>query len=226
MLFYVIYQMINPGGIIAMMGPASGPALGNAILGGIVYTIIFGYIVLRALRLFFTGAPEKLAGYMTVVLGFIGAIFVFVAFGICFKEMLDSMTALSAGNSGNEHLLGVSYVFLVFKFITDALPYGLNVLIVFAAINMLDEMRKDRYSDETVFAVSRMSGLCAVVLKVTVLLSIGFNILQMVFINSLMVVNVSINIPVFSIVFVLGALLLTQFASEGKRLREDNEMFI
>ena len=226
LLFFVIYQMINPGKISAMMSFEEGVNFFNAILGGIVYTVLFGYVVLRALRLFFTSAPEKLTDYMKVALECIGGVFVFIAFGLCFNELLNSIIALRLSNTGNEHMLGASYVFLVFQFIAYALPNALNVLVVFAAINMLDEMRKDQFSEETVLAASRMTGLCVTVLKVTVLLSIAFNTLQLIFIDALNVVNISMNIPVFSIVFILVALLLVRLVTEGKQLKEENEMFI
>lgn len=225
-LFAVLYLMINPGVIGTLTGGATGQDVGKAILGSMVYSVLCGYLVLRVLRLFSEGGTDKLARYMAVMLSLLSALFVYLAFGACFGAMLESIEALRAGNAGNEHLLGTSYFFLVLQFIVDALPYVLNVFVVFSALRLLEELREDRYSAETVAATGRMSRLCVAALAVTVLTSIGFNLFQLLFAKSLMVINSTVGIPVFSIAFVLAALLLTRFIAENKQLKDDNDMFI
>jgi len=225
-LFAVLYLMINPGVIGTLMGGMVGTSVGKAVLGGMVYSVLCGYLVLRVLRLFSLGGTDKLVRYMAVMLGLMAALFVYLVSGACFGALLDSIWVLRAGNTGNEHLLGASYVFLVLQFIVDALPYVLDVFVIFAAIRLLDEFRTNRYSAEAVAATERMSRLCVVVLTATVLSNIVFNLLQLLFAKSLMVINSSVEIPVFSITFVLAALLLTRFVSENKQLKDDNDMFI
>lgn len=225
-LFAVLYLMINPGAIGALTSGAMGQSVGKAILGGMVYSVLCGYFVLRVLRLFSVGGTDKLVRYMSVMLSLLNVLFVYLAFGACFDGLINSIAALQAGNAGNEHLLGTSYVFLVVQFLVDALPFVLNVFVVFAALRLLCEMRTDRYSAETVSATERMSRLCSLALAVTVLSNIGFNLLQLLFVKSLMVVNGSVQIPVFSITFVLAALLLTRFVAENKQLKDDNDMFV
>ena len=114
-LFAVLYLMINPGVINTFFGKASELALSKAILGGIVYSVFCGYLILRVLHLCFGSGTEKLQKYMTILLRLLNALFVYVIFGACFSNLLDSITALRAGNTGNEHLLGASYAFLVLQ---------------------------------------------------------------------------------------------------------------
>ena len=160
------------------------------------------------------------------MLSLLNALFIYLIFGACFSGLLNSIAALKMGNVGNEHLLGASYIFLVLQFIVDALPYAFNVLVVFAALRLLDEMRSDRYCSQTVAAAGQMSRVCAAALVTTVLANIGFNLLQLIFAKSLAVINSSVQIPVFSITFVLAALLLTRLVTENKQLKDDNDMFI
>jgi len=225
-LFVILYFMINPSIIGLPTGTAVGQSGGKAVLGIMAYSVICGYFVLRVLRLFSVGSIDKLERYMAIMLGLLSVIFVYFVFGVCFGGLLDSIATLWAGNAGSEDLLGVSYVFLMLQFIVDALPYALNVLIVFAALGLLDALRVDRYSAEAVAATERMSWLCTVVLAVMVLSNIGFNLLQLLFAKSLMVINSSLQIPVFSIIFVLATLLLTRFIAENRQLKDDNDMFI
>ncbi len=163
---------------------------------------------------------------MVVMLNLLFVIFVYMAFGACFGNLLESISSLQAGNTGNEHLLGASYVFLVLQFIVNSLPYVLDIFIVFAAIRLLNEMRTDRYSNETVVAAERLSRLCSVVLTVAVLSNITFNLLELMFAKSLMILTTTVQIPVLSILFILGVLLLTRFVAENKQLKDENDQFI
>jgi len=225
-LFAVMYIMINPGIINTWTSGVAAQSVGKAILGGMVYSILCGYFVLRVLRLFSNGATEKLVRYMSVMLRLLTVLFVYLIFGACFNGLLNSIAALQAGNVGNEHLLGASYIFLVLQFVVDALPYAFNVLVIFAALRLLDEMRLDRYSADTVAAAGQISRLCATALVAMVLANVGFNLLQFLFAKSLVVINSSVQIPIFSITFVLAALLLTRLVTENKQLKDDNDMFI
>jgi len=225
-LFAVLYIMINPGIISKWSNGAAALPVGKTVLGCMVYSVICGYFVLRIMRLFSDGGTEKFFRYMSVMLSLLNVLFVYWVFGACFSGLLNSITQLKAGNTGNEHLLGASYVFLALQFFADALPYAFNLFIVFAALKLLEEMQVDRYCAQTVAAAGQISRRCTTALVATVLANIGYNLLQLVFAKSLVTINSSVQIPVFSITFVLAALLLTRLVTENKQLKEDNDMFI
>ncbi len=250
-LFAVLYLMTNPAMIgsffggaagtgaagngaagIGIAGPgaagigAAGIGVGKAVLGAMVYSVLCGYLVLRVLRLCFDGSTEKLQRYMVILLGLLNVLFVYVVFGAHFSGLLHSLAALRAGNTGNEHLLGLSYAFLALQFVVDALPYVFNIFVVRAALGLLDEMRVDRYSGASVAQSIRLARLCRTALAATVLAGIAFNLLQLIFAGRLLVVNSSVQIPVLSIAFVLAVLLVARFIEENKRLKDDNDMFI
>lgn len=66
LLFAVLYEMINPGSL--QLGPKELGMVGGearkAMLGCMVYSILVGYLVLRALRLFFTAGKQQLQKYL------------------------------------------------------------------------------------------------------------------------------------------------------------------
>jgi len=225
-LFVVLYHMINPGLISSLTNRAAGASVGKALLGGMVYSVLCGYLILSVLRSFYVGSTDKLFRYMSILLHLLNVLFVFIIFSTCIGNFLDSTASLQAGNMGNEHLLGASRFFLVLQFLTDALPYVMDIFIVFAALRLLREMLADRYSANVVTAARYISRLCAVSLTATVLSNIGLNLLQLLFARSLMDLNILVQIPIFSILFVLAALLLTRFAAQNKQLKDDNDMFI
>jgi hypothetical protein len=221
-LFFDLYFMVNPGTLGIMIGGQTG----KAVFGSVVYAIVCGYVVLRALRLFVQSDAPKLLRYMTVMLGVLGVFFVAMASGACVSDLLTALAALNEGNEGNTHLLGASYAFLVIKFAVNALPYVLDVFVIAAALRLLTELRADRYSGDTVAQAERMSRLCVKVLVITIMANIGFDLLQLVVARAIRVVNMVVIVPVIPIAFVLAALLLTRFIAENKKLKDDNDMFI
>ncbi len=225
-LFVVVYLMINPGALGPLLGGTTGLGVGKAALGVTVWSVLCGYLILRLLRLFFLERRDKLQKYMVLLLRLLSLLFVYMAFGACLSKLLDSLASVQAGNVGNEHLLGTTYFFLGLQYAVDALPYLLDVFVVLAAVRLLEALSADRYSPQSVKAAGELSRLCGKALAATVLSDIAFNLLQILFAKSLMVLNTTLNIPVFSIAFVLGVLLVTRFIAENKQLKDDNDMFI
>ena len=225
-LFGVLYLMINPSLIAWLFGSSAAIPVGKAVLGGTIYSMVVAYAVLRLLRLFSSGNTEQLFRYLAAMLASLSMLFVYLAFGVSFGKLQQSIASLLAGNAGNEHLLGATYGFLALQFIVDALPYVLDVLIIFAALQLLDELRADRYSATSVAAASRLSRLCATALAATALATVALNLLQLLFTRTLLVINSSVQIPLTSLAFALAVLLLARFVSENKQLKDDNDMFI
>ena len=59
-----------------------------------------------------------------------------------------------------------------------------------------------------------------------VLVNIGWNLLQLLLVRHLLIVNVQVQFPFFSVLFVLGVLLFARYIRENQRLRDDNALFI
>ena len=225
-LFGTLYLMVNPSLLTGLFNNSPAVALGKAVMGGTIYSVLAAYLVLKLLRLFSGGSTGQLFRYLAAMLALLSVLFVYLAFGVSFGKLQQSIASLLAGNAGNEHLLGATYGFLALQFIVDALPYVLDVLIIFAALQLLDEFRADRYSAASVAAATRLSRLCAAALAATALATVALNLLQLLFARSLLVINSSVQIPLTSLAFVLAVLLLARFVSENKQLKDDNDMFI
>lgn len=223
MLFAVIYWMINPGIILELLHDIP---TGKAVLGGTVYSVLIAYFILRILRLFRTSEVGRLQSYLAILLGLLNVVFVYLIFGAGVKSLMDGIAALQAGNSGNESLLGVSYAFAGLQYLVDVLPYAFDILIVFAGIRLLRKLTTDRYSDETVLAASRLSSLCGKTLSITVLAIAAFNLLQLIAAKQLFNIYAAVQVPLFSIAFVLAALLFSRLVAENKLLKEDNDSII
>ena len=223
LLFFALYYFINPG---ILAGLFHGVPAGKMVLGGTIYSVALAYLILRILRLFRNSEIGRLKRYLAVLLGLLNVMFVYLIFGAGVGSLLQSIANLQAGNSGNEGLLGASYVFAALQYLVDVLPYVFDVLVVFAGMRLLHHLTLDRYSDETVLAAHRLSRLCGTVLSTTALVIAAFNLLQLVFAKYLFNIHASLQVPLFSIVFVLAALLFSRLVAENKLLKEDNDSII
>lgn len=225
LLFPVFYQMINPG-LITLAWASDGTLVAKIMLGGMVYSLVCTYVVLRVLRLFFTSTTDCLHKYMEILLILINGIFVFLIFGVGVSSLIHSFETLREKNVGNEQLLGVSYVFLVLQFIVDNVPFVLDMVVVFIGISLLHAFASDRYSEETVYSAEKLSNVCRYSLMIAVLSNAGFHILQFLCFKNINIVNFSVPIPLFSIIFVLAVLIFSRFVSENKALKDDNDSII
>ena len=223
MLFFAIYAYINPG---ILAGMFHGIPAGKVVLGGSLYSVALAYVILRILRLFHTSDAGRLQHYLAVLLGLLNVVFVYLIFGAGVAGLMGDITALQAGNTGNENLLGASYVFVVLQNLVDVLPYIFDILVVFAGIKLLGNLAIDRYSDETVLAASRLSDVCGKTLRITVLVLASFNLLQLIFAKYIFNIHASLQIPLFSIAFLLAVLLVSRLYAENKMLKEDNDSII
>jgi len=226
MLFAVMYTMINPGVLNKLTDGVFVQSIGKVIMGSVVYSILCGYVTLRILRLFSRGGTDKLARYLSYMLRLANAYFVYLIFGVCFEWLHGSLVVLQAENASNDHLLGARYVFLILQFTVTVLPYIFDILVVFAALHLLEEMRLNRYSVKTEAAAGRISRLCTLALVTTILVNIGFNVVQLAFVKKFMAINSSLQVPVYSITFVLIMLLFARYVTENKELKEENDMFV
>lgn len=225
-LFWVIYHMINPGLMTHSAVVGGGLAVAKALMGGAVYSVLCAYIVLQVLRRLFSAGLKQLQRYMMVLLHLLNVIFVYAVFGSGVSALGQSIAALQASNTGNEHLLGTSYLFLVLQHLVNMLPYALNIVMVFGAIRLLHQLRQDKYSQQTIDAAHTFSRLCVACLVITVSTIALLNILQLFMARFIYSINGQLVIPVFSIVFVLAALLLSRLVIENKALRDDSDSII
>lgn len=225
-LFAVIYYMINPGLLGGYLGSTLGYSAGKALLGLIVYSVIVCYILIRVMRLFFSADAGRLQKYLMILLYAINIFIIFLVFGAQFSDLLDSFARLRQSNSGNEHTLGISYVFLVLGYFANAISSIMIIPVVISGQNLLFELSADRYSENTVISAEKLSRTCRTAIVLSILSNLGNNLLQLAFIRKLSVTNSTIKVPVFSIVFLLAALLFAQYIRESRQLKEDNDMII
>ena len=223
LLFAAIYFMVNPGAIVGVFHDIPS---GKGVLGSTIYSVLIAYLILRLLRISRTGGAKLLQHYLSILLGLLSAILVYQIFGAGVTDLVSSITALKQGNSGNEALLGASYAFAFLQYAVNALPFVFDILVALFGMRLLRQMVENRFSEEAVLLADRLSRLCGVALQASVLAVAALNLLQLLFAKFLFNIDTSAQIPLFSIAFVLAALLLSRLIAENKLLKEDNDSII
>ena len=226
LLFYVIYMMINPALIPLPQAVGLGGTMAKALLCSAIYSVIVTYFVLTAIRLFFTSETAKLHNYMVALLSATAMLFTFSVFGVGLNETLTQISSIKAANIGNESGLAPTNLFVAIKFAIDSMASVVSVLVIYSSITFINQLSADPYSEHTALASEKLLGICKNGLIVTVCSSTAFNLLQLLFMGILRNINTAIEIPLFSILFVLGALILSKMVMANKRLKDDNDSII
>lgn len=218
-MFAALYLFINP----ALMG-VYADQLGKGMLGGLIYSVLTAYVVLRLLRLIRGGERHTLHHMMQGFLLVLCMVLIGAAFGGAFQGLLTQIYDLQAANTDHQALLP-SYICLVLEYGLSLLSCLLDVWVIFALMMLLRHLQQDD-REAAVQAADVLCRRCARSLGLVVVTGVGFNLLQLLLIHHLRTVNGTLLLPLESMILLLGALLLARLVRDMKRIRDENESFI
>jgi len=223
LLMWALFYLANPGRF-----PMAIPdvQIQNAVIGGTIHSMLLAYFILKLARYFSESEFRRLEIWMGWGLYFLGAIFVITVFGVVFDRIVVSFEALRAGNIGNEHRLGLTYLFIIARHMVNSLPFLLNIWVIFAAQRLLNAFREDPYNEKTITAAKYVATVCKKVLVITVFSSAIFHFAQFFAVSRLMDVHMHVTLPITAVLFMLGALIFSRYIAENKQLKDENEGFI
>ncbi len=233
LLFYGLYVMINPGASPwwSYFPDGNSAAFANAVLGGVIHSVLIGYALLRALRKFSVSDTKPLLKYLRLLLGALAAVLVF---GIAFtmpSELFSAFASFSAESAAELGAAvpagrGLSGVFLVLQNLVAHCPAFLQILVLYSAIDLISALEQDAYGEESITAAGKMSKLCAVSVIIIMLSNIAVNLLQLLPAASLYSAQFGLSLPLDSVALVLIAMLLAKYFQRGKEIKEDSDMII
>ena len=202
-LFAVEYLLINP----SEMGIHAYNDFSASTVAFSFWSLLVGYLVLKFADTLKNAEGKKAEKLLSIVMKIIGAVFVFA---LCTVKIPEAEVGIVT----------------LLSFLNSVLPNAFGLVTVLYGLNLLNEFILDRYSEGTVKEAEKLSSFCILALKVTVSVSALFSVLQLRFINELSSVNFSVEIPLFSLGFILLVLMLSGFIKESEALKEDNDSFI
>jgi len=226
-LFTVIYWMINPAYIARHFGSAELAGANKAISGIAVYSILAGYIVFRALRVFTQSETGSMIRYLRVLLSVLCMVFIYVIFGSELSGLIAAMRQLAEANTALDgRQLLPSNIFLVIQYIVSVLPHALSIVIIAKGFELTKALAENQYGDDVVSSAHKISHICRVSVVAIMLSQIAANILQLVLGAVVHASYYTLSIPLLSIVFVLAALLLAKYFEQARQLKDDNDSII
>lgn len=225
-LFFVIYYIINPGLFVVMV-----PGTSKMMLGMLFYSVFCCYLVLKILEKCLKADANWLEKGLHIILYLIIMMLIFEIIMGCFGEISAAYQKAQTENSASEFFfdasdLTMTYIFLALQSIVRAIPFALDILIIFGGMNLLDAMKKDMYSEESVMAAEKLATTCIRSLVATMLSGLALNVLQVLLRNQIHYVNLVITVPIFSIMFALMVLLLAKYIRETQKVKRELDMFI
>lgn len=229
LLFFVFYYMINPG--LINTGTMDS---GKWSLGSTFYSVLFGYLLVRGLLQYTEADEGKLRKGIRILLGAVDVILVYEILGSELGSLLQNISSVRSENTGvtvsggyiTLFELNTTYVFLFLHFLIKILPCILNILVIFGARKLLDLSKEAMYQEENIVFTEKLVRFCTLSLIITIVADVGFNLLQLFFQNQLYQMDYVVNIPVFSLAFVLAIQLFARYIWEMQRLKKDNDLFI
>ena len=222
LLFYVMYQMVNPHRIL----PLLDQNVGKMILGGAVYSLLIAWGILKLLRSAAVSSGNQMYRALRIFLMICAAECFVAAFGVGMMELRSDLAAVRAANTAPGLNLMPTYVTLFAKFGVSALEYSLDAVVMLQGMKLLGELERDPYSQGCVAEAEKTNRLCVKTLALITLSSMALNVIQAVALNFLHNIDVTVRIPVMSMAVVFGTLALTRLLAQGKEIKDDNDLFV
>ncbi len=210
-LFPVIYLAVNPGHL-AGWREGMGVSLLVSGMGNCCSGLLLAWAVFRILRV--SRETESLRIFR-VLLWLLAAA---LCCAVCGVSLAELRTKLGSFDMQSQ--------FAVLGFVVGALPLVLDIVLVLRGEALLAAFELDRHSEETAGHAESLSRLAAFSLKLTVLVSLGYNILQLMFLRSLTDISIDMDIPLLPLALALAALLLSRLIKENRALKQESDMFI
>ena len=223
--FYMLFIMVNPSYFMGKMGALAGD-MAKAVLGGVFYSILIGYTVLRLLRKADVTPTEKLLKTLRSTLGVMAAVLVL---GICYLQISETRAQIAQIQSVNTDpsvSLTTTFVFAWMRFALVSLPYALEISLFLRAMRLCGLLMEDRYSEAVIVSAKKLAQFCKRMVAAVLISYIAFNLLQVVFSEQLVNANVQTALPLDSIIVAFATLLLSRLLSDSRRLRQDNDLII
>lgn len=210
-LFAVLYAMVNPGTLAGFLGEAAGVG-GKALVSMSIWAVLCCYLVLRVRRAALEGEGDVLQRWLPRMVKLLMAVFVLDMAAVKLPLCLETVSAFN--------------LFPVLTLLADCVPDVLGLYTASGALELLDSMEEGRYSQAAVSAAERLTRRCAQAIGITAVTELCYNLLQIVCASALSSVDVTVNLPLGSLLFFLTTMLLARMLGHSHRLQQDNDLFI
>lgn len=235
-----LWFMINPSYLEAYLFPAGAGDMGKCAFSLTIDSILLCWVLLRVLENCGKMGRKSLLKSLEVLLGLYAALSAAAVLLQGSAELLTNWKSLGVTTSttGPEWILwqdfggmerrsmGLSRCFLVLQIICRYLPHLLEIVLCGASIVFLHSCEQNSFHERSLKQVQRIRNWSAYFLGICLGANVCVNVLQLVLARFIYNSQYTLTFPIKQIVVMLGVLMLSRFWLEGKKLKDDNTLFI
>lgn len=175
--------------------------------------VLVTWLALRLLRYFSVSDDRRLARLVRIVVVLIGMLFAalagvsaFAILAALFERFSIPALAEGAGSVASS---------------------GITVYGCLLGLRLVDSLGEGgELTDDTVDLARGFHRYSVRAASAILLISLAANLVKLVFVRVSSSTDVSVNFPVFQLLFCLAALIVSRFIAAHKRLRDDNDLFV
>lgn len=227
-MFWVMYLFINPNYMIKMFGKNGYISIVDleVAICSVFYILLITYLLLIVVAFFKKASEKNIITYIQVILAVIGV--VMIAYTVCIKYVLASNELTQLAMNVEKIGVDLSYTkrFYFIKYIVDIIPCILYVIMAIIGINILGNMKKDKYSEKVINQIKTLGKISLKSIVVVVSVNLFYNIATLVYLPKLYGNYRYFVFPVYFIIFALFILLFAKYMEDTKKLKEDNDLFV
>lgn len=226
-LYVGLWFFVNPSYMDRYLSPIPMGGAAKYALAAVIDSLLLTWLLLRCLFYCKTMPHGRLLSSLRILLDIYVALSVVTVFVQGGAQFMEECSSLTQGNTGTDSsLVTVSVLFLALQALLGLLPTAAKLALLLLASDFLRNYGSDAYSEETYARMERLTLASNRFLILILLSNVSFNVLQLLFSRFLLSSFHRVLFPLTDLLVVLGIRLLGSLYLEGKRLKEDNDLFI
>lgn len=221
-LIYSLYYMVNPG-----LRPINlRNEVGDLILSCSFYSVMVCWAVIKFLRSSDKLDTASICKVLEVFLWICAAECILLGTAGTISELRLSLAALATANTIPGQQLLPTQLFLVLSACVTSLEYWLDAYVLTLSIHLLKHLAVGPYDQKCCAAAGKTVKGCKRSLLWILLSHSGLNITMLFFAKYLYNLNVSFRFPLISLAIIFAIMGLSHLLEQGRKLKEDNDLFI
>lgn len=219
-IFAMLYYLVNPTRISDVLTWIDGAAV--AKMWGLVSAgCVAGTLICWALLRFLKNLARKPADILPLFLFWTAIAYAFMLGLGCVQETSQAIQEMTAGNT-QQNLIQSSRTMLIVLHILALLPDLMGVWVLLLAGKLAISLENSPFSEETVTLAENISAKSFLIAKLSLLLTVVGNALQLLFFSKLLNVKMEIHVPLLTLVLCAVLMLLCKYFRNAKAIHDDN----
>ena len=220
-IFAGLYLLVNPS-LVSNEFPAGG-AIALAAAGTISATVL-AWAILRWLRgVENSRSPgqtlERLLKWSAVLIGWLAAWSKGAA-------ALEKIRTVAGGNTASGAVLWPTNAAIILLAVADYIPTLLGCAMLLWSGKLARLLETEPFGEETVLLAEKISRGCGRVAAASLLVCVGGNLAQMLFLPALHSTHFSVSFPLLTVLLAAALDLLCRYLRRAKEVSDDNESII